>query len=395
MDLKQAWLHNLKIHYIWTLFSSVLFLAPIITLYYKFYWFDIQNILILTSVFTLASTLLEIPTSTIWDTIWRVKVMKMSVIFSLISFVIIFLFPNIYSFYIAWFFAALWDALWSGTWHAKLQDDLEASGMQNEFWKVIWKLIALQNIWKLFTPVVIYFVLKHFTNWYQILAWLDVVAWLIAVIFVFKFIEFWEIKKTENKKDFISLQVTTFKSGFKFLFSHKSLLILILLMILWNDLWYLARVLLPSLVENWVQDFLSSYVILFSVWAWILWNLIPKKLWDKFSWEKLFVVLMFFNALLHFWAYYFVDNNLILTIFFTFISFIIGIYWPTWNHLVMSFTNIAEKATVRSMFLMIIWIFEALMLFILSFASLSTWLLILAILIFIWFIVWSLYFLKK
>lgn len=158
------------------------------------------------------------------------------------------------------------------------------------FEKVIGRLIALQNIWKLFTPIVIYFVLKYFTNWYQILAWLDVVAWIIAVIFV---------------------------------------------------------------------------------------------------------VLMFFNALLHFWAYYFVDNNFILTIFFVFISFTIGIYWPTWNHLVMSFTNIAEKATVRSMFLMIIWIFEALMLFILSFASLSTGLLILSILIFIWFIVWSLYFLKK
>jgi hypothetical protein len=54
----------------------------------------------------------------------------------------------------------------------------------------------------------------------------------------------------------------------------------------------------------------------------------------------------------------------------------------------MNLTNIQEKATVRSLFLMIIWIFEALFLFIFSFVSLKFGLLFLAIMIFIAFIFW-------
>jgi MFS family permease len=395
MSLFNKWKFNIKIHYTWTFFSSILFLSPIITLYYKFYWLDIHDILVLTSIFTLFSTLLEIPTSTIWDTIGRVKVMKMSVLSSLFSFILIFLFPNIYIFYIAVFFSALWSALWSGTWHAKLQEDLEAASMQNQFWKVIWRLIALENIWKLFTPVVIYFVLKYFENWYRILAWLDVLAYSIWVFFVFKFIEFWKTEKYKNFNEFFISQKKVLKKAFNFLIWKNTLLFFLVLMILWNDLWYLARVLLPSLVDNWVKDFLSSYIIWFSVLAWILGNLIPQKLGEKLSWKKLFIVLIWINSILHFLAYLQVENNLILSIIFIFISFIIWIYWPTWNHIIMELTNIQEKATVRSLFLMIIWIFEAVFLFIFSFFDLKNSLLFLSIMIFISFILWIFSLFKK
>jgi len=134
MNQKQQWLYNLKIHYIWTFFSSVLFLAPIITLYYKYFGLTVHDIVILSATFTLFSTLFEIPTSTLWDTIWRVKVMKISVLFSLFSMFLIFLFPNVIVFYIAVFFSALWQALWSWTGHAKLQEDLQASN--NNFEKL-------------------------------------------------------------------------------------------------------------------------------------------------------------------------------------------------------------------------------------------------------------------
>lgn len=388
MTKKEIWLYNLKIHYIWTFFSSVLFLAPIITLYYKNFWLSIQDILILTSVFTIISSLLEIPTSTIWDTIWRVKVMKFSVLSSLIFFIIIFLFPNIYSFYFAIFFSALWNALWSWTGHSKLQEDLEFSWKQKEFWKIIWRLIALQNLGKLITPFFIYFILKYFENWYNILAGLNIIFYSIWVIFVFKFIENWRIIKYNNKKEFLKSQISTFKKSFNFLFKSTNIVYLMIIMIFANDLWYLSIILLPSLVENWVKDFLSSYVIWFSILAWILWNLLPQKLWDKFSYEKVFIYLIFINSILHFLAYLFVNNNLIISLIFILISFIIWLYWPSWNHLIMWYTDILEKATTRSLFLMIIWIFEAILLFILSYISLEKWLLFLSISIFIWFIIW-------
>ena len=60
-------------------------------------------------------------------------------------------------------------------------------------------MIALQNIWKLFTPVIIYFVLKYSEYWYNILAFLDIIFFTIAVIFVFKFIENGEVIKYNIK----------------------------------------------------------------------------------------------------------------------------------------------------------------------------------------------------
>lgn len=107
----------------------------------------------------------------------------------------------------------------------------------------------------------IYFVLKNFESWYRILALLDVLFFIIAVIFVFKFVEIWEVKKYINKKEFLNSQIIAFKNWINFFVKSKNILVFLLIMILWNDLWYLARVLLPNLVENWVSDFLSSYVI--------------------------------------------------------------------------------------------------------------------------------------
>jgi len=386
MNLKEKWLYNLKIHYIWTFFSSFLFLAPIITLYYQYYGLNIKDIVMLSSISILISTILEIPTSSLWDTIWRVKVMKISVLSTLFSFFLIFVYPNIYIFYIAIFFNALWQALWSWTWHAKLQEDLEAAEKQKEFWKVIWRLMALENIGKLFTPVGIYFILKYFSNGYNILAWLDVLSYSIWVFFVFKFIEFDNIKKYKNYKHFIKDQINTIKVWAKFLFTNKAIVSFMILMILWDDLWYLAKVLMPSLVKNGVESFLSAYIVWFSVLAWILWNLISHKFWDKFSWEKTFISLILINAILHLLAYFYVNNSLIISIIFIFISFVIWIYWPSWNHIIMQLTNIKEKATTRSIFLMIIGLFEFLFLFLLSFVSLKTWLLFLSVLMSIWFI---------
>ncbi len=390
MNLKKKWLYNLRIHYIWTFFSSFLFLAPIITLYYQFYGLTIHDIVVLSATFTLISTLLEIPTSTIGDTIGRVKVMEMSVLSSLFSIFLIFIFPNIMVFYIAVFFSALWQALWSGTGHAKLQEDLEASWMQNQFWKVIWRLIALENIWKLFTPIWIYFILKYFENGYRILAFLDVVFYSIWVFFVFKFIEFWRVDKYKSFKEFYEKQIETLKTWFNFFFSNKSLLVLLFIMILWNDLWYLAKVILPSLVENGVKDFLSSYVIWFATLAGIIWNLTVQKIADKIGYKKLFLALILINSILHFIWYYFVDNNLVLSICFVFISFTIWFYGPAWNHLVMEKTDIQQKATVRSIFLMILGLFEALFLFIFSFFQLKIILLVLSITMFLAFVIWVL-----
>ena len=242
MSLKEDLLFNIKIHYIWTIFSSILFLWPIITLFYKLYWLDIQWIILLTAIFTVFSTVFEIPTSTLWDSIWRRIILRLSVISSMVPLLIYFFFPTIAMFYVAIIFSSLWSALWSGTGHAKLQEDLEASGKEKEFWKIIGRLIALSNIWKLCTPLIIYFILKYFNNeGYHILAGLDILFWSIAVFFVFQFREVQDINlvKWKTIKEFFRIQKTIFKKWFTFISSTKNLIYLLILMIIWNDLGYL------------------------------------------------------------------------------------------------------------------------------------------------------------
>ena len=391
MSLKEDWLFNIKIHYIWTIFSSILFLWPIITLFYKLYWLDIQWIILLTAIFTVFSTVFEIPTSTLWDSIWRRIILRLSVISSMVPLLIYFFFPTIAMFYVAIIFSSLWSALWSGTGHAKLQEDLEASGKEKEFWKIIGRLIALSNIWKLCTPLIIYFILKYFNNeGYHILAGLDILFWSIAVFFVFQFREVQDINlvKWKTIKEFFRIQKTIFKKWFTFISSTKNLIYLLILMILWNDLGYLSKILLPSLVESWVEDFLTSYIVWLSILAWILWNLLPDKIANKIWWNKLFIIIIWCNAFLHFLAFYFIEYQIALVTTFIFICFIIWLYWPSWNHMLINFSNIKEKATVRSLFFIIIGSFEALFLYISSFFEIKEVLFILSIIIFSWYIIW-------
>jgi hypothetical protein len=304
---------------------------------------------------------------------------------------IYFFIPHIITFYIAIFFSALWNALWSGTWHAKLQEDLEACWKQHDFWKIIWRLIALSNIGKLLTPAMIYFILKHFNDyWYHILAWLDVTFWSIAIYFVFQFKEVQKSNKIPwvNSRTFIKIQKEILLKWIKFVFSKNKLYTLMLLMIFGNNIGYLSQILLPSLNNTWIEDFISSYIIWWWTLAWILWNLFPDKIAKKIWWEILFVTLIWINSFLHFIAYYFIENQIIFISTFIAVCFVIWMYIPTWNHLLICFSKIKEKATVRSIFFLIIWWIEWIMLYILSFLEIKEVLFILSIITWTGFIVW-------
>lgn len=397
MTQKQDWLYNLKIHYIWTFFSSVLFLAPIITLFYSHYWLSVNGIVLLIAVETLMWTILEIPTSTIWDSIWRVRVLKYSVLASFITILIYFLFPSVFMFYIAVFFSALWRSLWSWTGQAKLQEDLEVAGMQKDFWKVIWRLIALQRIGQLVTPIVIFFILKYFSNSYQILAWLDVIFWIIAMFFVFKFREINSNNIVSGKKikEKFIIQVEILKNSFKHMKNHKWLIALLWVMIFANDLHFIWNILLPTIVANWVKDFLSSFIVWIVTLVGIIGSGINHKISDKFWLVNTLIWIIFINAILHFLSFFFFDTRFILVSLYVMITFIIWIYAPIRNHLLMNFSNINEKATVRSIFLMIVGLFEWWFLFIFSFMQIKFWILVLAIMMIISLIIWFKYLLNS
>ena len=390
MDKKQLGLFNLKIHYIWTFFSSFLFLSPIMWLFYKYHWLSVNDIIFISSIYTFLAVFLELPTSTLGDSIGRVKVLKYSILSSYVALLIYFLSPTHIWFYVAIFFSALWSSLWSGTGHAKLQEDLEAAGKEKQFWKVIWRLISLQRIGQLLTPIVIFLVLKYFLNWYNILAWLDVLCYLLAIYFVFQFkeIDCNDVISDKSYKEKIQIQITIFKTWFSHLFKHKKLLSLLIIMILANDLHFIWRIILPTLSSNWVKDFISSQTVWITTFVWILCSFISHKIANKIWLEKTILWVIFINFICHIFAYIYFDNNIILVLFYTWIVFLAGIFGPTRNHLLMNFSNIKEKATVRSLFLMIIWFFEFLLLFIFSFISVKLSIVIITIMMFFAIIFW-------
>jgi len=395
---KQDWLYNINIHYIWTFFSSVLFLSPIITLFYLHYWLNINWIVSLIAIQKFFTAILEIPTSTIWDSIWRVKLLRLSVLSSFVPILLYFLFPSIFIFYIAVFFSSLGSSLWSWTWHAKLQEDLEVSWMEKDFWKIIWRLIALQRIGQLITPIIIFFVLKFFLlDWYKILAGFDVFFWMIAIFFVFKFREINSnnIVSWKKLKDKIGIQIKILKNSLQFMLKDMRIFILLFVMILANDLHFIWNILLPNIVENWLKDFISSFVIWIVSLAWILWAWINHKISNKFWLQNTFIWVVFCNMILHFMAYFFFDIKIIFILLYTMIAFVIWVYTPIWNHLLMNFTEVKEKATVRSIFIMVIWLFESLFLFLFSFLQIKICILILSIMMFLWLILWLFYFKDK
>jgi hypothetical protein len=80
--------------------------------------------------------------------------------------------------------------------------------------------------------------------------------------------------------------------------------------------------------------------------------------------------------LLHLLAFYFFDNKVLLTILFLLITFVEFAYMPIWNHILMELTPVRAKATIRSLFISILFLYQFILLFLFSFISIQTSLLI-------------------
>jgi len=389
LDKKKLALHNLKIHYIGTFMFSVAFLAPIITLFYSYHNFWVNEILLLSSIYLLATFILEIPTSSIGDNYSRSKVLKISIFINIVPLIIYAFFPYKELIYSSLFFAALSQALWSGTAQAKLQEDLIYCDKEKDFWEVIWKLISLMQIWTLLTPIVIFVLLKSYWDIaYFYLAILDLIIWFVIMYFISQFKDYSENKKIEknNIKQIIRLNLLTIKDALKAFLVNKKLLLLLIIMIFSSNLYFLSKIILPHIVNNWIEDYLSSSVVWFSTLAWVIASYNTWKLANKIWWNKLFQITIFLNFLLHLLSAIFYENNIIISVIFIFIIFIQMSYIPTRNHLLNFLITTKQKATIRSIFVSAILLYTSIMLFILSFLEIQASLFIITFLIFIWFL---------
>lgn len=379
MDYKKIGLHNLKIHYLWTFLSSIAFLSPVMSLYYQKYGFQIADILKIGSIYTILLVVLEIPTSTLWDNWWRVKTMMSSSLSVLVSTTIYFFFPSIIFFYIAIFFSALWQALWSGTWQAKLQEDLKAAGMEKDFGTVIGKLISIQKIWQLLTPIVIYFILKLSpTNWYHFLAWLDLVVRIIVIVAIFNFkevdISYQRIWKWI--KENIKIQFQTVQESFNYIVWNSKLRHFLVLFLFSNNIFYISSIFYPAVTKLWLQDYMVSYIVwiasaLMIISSWKA-HIIGKYFWWRKSWWILIFISFLLNVLL-FISWWNIILSIAIYIFMCMVSYLNA---PTRQHIFMDLTDIRSKATTRSLVLSIYFLYQSLLLFTLSFFSIKIGILI-------------------
>lgn len=374
-NLKKIWISNLKIHYIWTFFSSFLFLSPILSLYFLHYNLDITDIIFLTALYKIFISFLEIPTSTLWDTWSKSKTLTLSAVFSLFSSLLYFFFPLYFVFIIAIFFSACAQALWSGTGHAKLEEDLKAAGMKDDFQKILWRLIALWRAWMLLTPFFVFSILKYSEYWYQILAWIDIVIWSIVLYFVSQFQDIETDHYQEFGKDMkknVLLQYKTLKKSFIYMKNNKKLLLFLSLILLGTDWWLLAITYLPIIVDvNSIQDYYGSiytlWVSIASILWWVFAYKISKKLWNILSISLLFMLLGFSHIL----TFFFHMNTFILTAIIIISSFVSVVVFTIWNSVLVQLTDIHNKSTVRSIFLSIVWLYSYCILFVLSKLSLD------------------------
>ena len=385
MNKKELWLQNLKIHYIWTFFSSFVFLWPIISLYYLHYNLDIGDIIFLWALYKIFLFVLEIPTSTIWDTWSKSKTMLLSAISSFFSVILYLLFPTYSVFILAVFFSALAQAFWSWTGHAKLEEDLNFAWKKDDFTKVLGQLIALLRLWTLLTPIFIFYILKNFDNWYQILAFVDVIIWWIVLFFVAKFKDL-ETKNYKDlswwiKKNFL-IQKDTLKESFKFLKENKKLSLFLILILLWTDWGLLAITYLPIIVDiNSIEDYFSSFFTLWVTISSIIWGILAHKISKKF-WNNLVIAILFILLWIwHILISFFNDNIYILTWIIILSTFVSVVVFTLWNGVLVKLTQKTQKSTVRSIFLSIISIYWFLILFFLSKLNINLAFLIIGIII--------------
>ena len=105
--------NNIKLQGWINFISGIVFLVPIITLYYQYTDLSLFNIIILSNIYTLTIFVFEIPTSVWADTTGLKKSLIVSVICNFISALLILFFPSFLGFIIAAIFSGLYLSFWS------------------------------------------------------------------------------------------------------------------------------------------------------------------------------------------------------------------------------------------------------------------------------------------
>jgi len=340
----------MRIHGLINLISGIVFLIPIMGLFYKYTWLSLPEIILISNIGIFWIVIFELPTSVRADTSGRKKSMTISLICSLISAICILLFPSYIWFVIAAIFGALYFSFRSGTGQAFLEENLRVLWEEDKFGKHIGRFMFNDELAGIICPIVSSFILKWLgESWYTVLAGLDVLWAIVLVYLVFQLQEVSPIKDTLiSIKQSIKINRETAKEAIKNVFSNSKMRLILLYRSLSHHVLFLSVIFLPMASKAGMSDWYSGFIVSI-IWIW--WVFVMKyayKIGEKYSYtfaRVLATSLQWITLLVA----AFLLNSWIWLVIITAIFYIFdGLWQPSWNHVLVQETKGRSIATTRS-----------------------------------------------
>ena len=269
--VKKLWLKFLRPFYTQKILSSISkLILPFYVIYFLDIWLNLWQIALIGSFRSIVSLISEIPTWTIADLYWK----KISVVlWFILSWITVFCIPFFHSFVwicIIFCINALTETLFSGSDQAWVSDVIEKNDK---------KLIdsyfsrgrSISNFWFIISGIIASLVAKYL--WYSRLwyiYWIGTIVWWIILCFAQNGKKWYEEEWEERlKKDFrIHIKFT-----FKYIAWNKT----IILLFVWNALFYLIDELTwliwtPYIQELWIN--IENLWFIYSI-IWIFGIVVP------------------------------------------------------------------------------------------------------------------------
>jgi MFS family permease len=348
--MKDIATRNMRIHGLINLISGIVFLIPIITLFYKYTGLNLAQIILISNITTFSMFLFELPTSVRADTAGRKKSMFISVVCNVISAVMILLFPSLRGFAIAAFFAALYGSFRSGTGQAFLEENLRILWREKEFGKHIGRFMFYGELVALITPLIASGILKLFGDaGYTMLAGLDVISALILVSLVIKLKEPYPIhKKMMTIKEAIQKNRETAKTAIANVFKNKKMRLLVIYRSLSHHVAFFWIIFLPMLSNNGMPDrygwFVATIISIGGIFA----LKYAYKIGEKYSYNFARILWTSVQWLLVIIAGLLTGSRIRLIIICFVFEIFDGLRQPSRNHVLVQLTKGKAIATTRS-----------------------------------------------
>lgn len=257
---------NIKIHGWINFFSGIVFLVPIVTLFYKFTGLSIFEIIIISNVSTFCIWVFELPTSVFADTTGRKKSMLYSVICNFLAALVILMFPSYVGFIVAAVFAALYWSFWSGTGQAFLEENLRVLKREGDFGKVIGSFMFYGDLGTLLTSLIASLILKYFGDFgFRVLAGLDVIFAVVLVFLVTKLSETTYLCTEKlSLREAVFENLHTAKVALGNVFHSSKLKLFMVYRSLSHHMMFFGVILLPLLAQNGMEDWFAGIVMAFA-----------------------------------------------------------------------------------------------------------------------------------